>query len=120
MNPLAIANRYMQVFYGGESLDSLTDILAENLIFEGPFFRFESAADYIAALVKDPPENIDYEIVDSYENATSACLLYYLKKADPKKPAMTTPVAQRFEVTGDKITHILIVFDKTFFGDTQV
>ena len=37
--PLELARRYMEVFYSGLDAEELRPILAEDLVFEGPFLR---------------------------------------------------------------------------------
>jgi len=52
MTPLALglALRCLEVLFSGERFDRPSAILADDLAFEGPYHRFGTAQDYIAAL----------------------------------------------------------------------
>ena len=69
MHPIDIALKYMDVFYSGENIELLRPLLADNLIFNGPFYSFNSAAEYIETLIKDPPRDMSYEIINSFEKS---------------------------------------------------
>jgi hypothetical protein len=43
MKALALALRYMELFYTENDLEQLSDLFAKALIFEGPFYKFSSA-----------------------------------------------------------------------------
>ena len=111
MRPLELACKYMEIFYSGGDIDELTDLLAEDMIFQGPLYSFDTAQNYIASLRTDPPKDMDYRIIKSYEFDTSACLIYRFSK-----PGISIPMAQLFEVSDDKITRILLVFDTGVFA----
>jgi len=114
MTPLKLAQRYLDIFYGGGAIDDLRAILADDLSFRGPFYRFDSAAAYIDALKSDPPEASSYQILASYEYDNSACLIYQFSKQ-----AITTPMAQTFELVDGKIARILLIFDSAVFIGKQ-
>ena len=104
--PLDLALRYMEIFYTGEKIDKLNEILDEDLYFTGPLFKFDSAEDYINSLKKDPPEGMNYEIIKSFEDENSACIIYRFFKG-----IISTKMVQLFEVKDDKINKIILVFD---------
>ena len=108
--PLKLANRYMEVFYGGEPIDNLTGLLSEKFSFEGPFHKFNSAFEYIESLKSDPPRESEYKIIETYENENSACLVYHFSK-----PGISTIMSQIFEVTNGKISKIILIFDTADF-----
>ena len=58
MSPLKLARMYMEVFYSGRDPEELRPILADDLEFEGPFLRCESADDYIDSLRGDSREGL--------------------------------------------------------------
>ena len=60
--------------------------------------------------IKDPPKNCEYKIIQSYEDETSACLIYEFSKAD-----LNTPMTHIFEVNDGKISKILLIFDTSAF-----
>ena len=64
---------YMEIFYSGEDLDRLYEILAEDLIFEGPYYKFNSAKDYIDSLISSPPKDL-CDAVDSIHWSTAPAL----------------------------------------------
>lgn len=45
-------------------------------------------------------------IMHSYEDSTSACIIYQFSK-----PGITLPMTQLFEVKNEKISKILLIFD---------
>ena len=110
MTPLKLANRYMEIFYGEESIDSLTDIFSEEFSFKGPFHEFSTSGEYIESLKSDPPEGLNYKIIQAYENEKSACLVYQFSKA-----GISTIMSQVFEVDNEKISRIILVFDTGAF-----
>jgi hypothetical protein len=101
----------MELLFEGGDLDELTRLLAEDLIFSGPFFEFGTATDYIESLKADPPQGFEYDLVRSYEDESSACLVYRFSK-----PGVSTPMAQFFEVRNGRISRILLVFDTGAFA----
>ena len=110
MGPLELANQYMDVIYGGKLPDLLHEILSKDCRFKGPLYEFNSAAEYIDSLKTDPPVDVDYELIEAFENDKSACLVYQFKKA-----SISTPMTQVFEVVEGKISKILLVFDTAGF-----
>jgi hypothetical protein len=114
MKPLESALKYMEIFYSGKDLERLKDILAEDLSFTGPLFKFNSAEDYIYSLIKDPPQGMKYEIIKTFEDDNSVCLIYKFYKGN-----ISTTMAQIFEVKDVKISKINLIFDtKTFILNT--
>ena len=111
MRPLDLAHKYMAAFYGEEPLESMATLLADNLHFEGPYYKFETANDYLASLQQDPPKNVGYTIINEYENKNSACLIYLFKK-----PGIEAVMAQYFEVAENKISKIGLIFDTNAFA----
>ncbi len=53
MTPLDLALTYMNSLYGDGDFEALRDILADDLIFEGPLFAFDSAAAYLFEVTED-------------------------------------------------------------------
>ena len=107
---MELAERYMGILYGGGRLEELEELLADDLKFEGPLFKFGSAREYIDSLKADPPEGFGYQLIRAWEDETSACLVYMFSK-----PGVTTPMAQYFQTDGGRITRILLVFDTGAF-----
>ena len=101
---------YMDVFFGGKDPERLKEVFRDDLLFEGPFYTFQSASDYIESLKKDPPVGVDYEIIRRYEDDDSVTLLYRFRKGK-----IDTPMTQTFFFEGDRIARILLVFDGRVF-----
>ena len=111
MKPLALAHAYMKIFFSGGDPDALRSLFAHDLVFEGPFYTFDSADSYLDSLRNDPPEGMHYDILAAFETASSACLVYRFSK-----PGVQTPMAQLFETEGNTIRKIVLIFDTGAFG----
>ena len=96
----------MEVFYSGRDAGELHSVLADDLVFEGPFLRCESADAYIESLRGDSREGLSYEVLHEFESGASACLVYRFSK-----PGVEAVMAQVFETRGGKIARITLVFD---------
>lgn len=110
MSPLALAYRFMEIFYESADPEQLSAILHEDLEFTGPFYRLDSARAYIDSLLVDPPREMSYRIIHAYQDAASACLIYQMEK-----PGISTPMAQQFTVKNGKIHQIRLIFDSGVF-----
>lgn len=106
MKALASALRYMDLFYTENDLEQLSDLFAKDLMFEGPFYKVESAEDYLDSLRDAPPKDMTPKILKAFADDSSACLIYQFSKA-----GISTPMAQLFEVEDGKITKIVLIFD---------
>ncbi len=106
MKPMELALKYMEIFFSGEDIEELSHLFAEDLTFRDPLYEFNSAQDYINSLKSDPPRGFAYEIIGSFEDSSSARLVYRFTK-----PGVSTLMAQLFEVRDDKISKIVLVFD---------
>lgn len=111
MSALDVALRYMEIFYSGRDLGRLTRILREDCQFQGPFFQFNSAQEYIASLKADPPRDCSYRILHAFEKDNIVNLIYEFAK-----PGITTNMSQLFHVQDGKIARILLIFDSAVFG----
>ena len=110
MKPLDIALRYMEIFFASGDMDALRPLLADDFRFEGPFYTYDSADDYISALKEDPPEGFAYTLINAFESASSACLIFEFTK-----PGIRIPMAQIFEIKENKISRALLIFDTGVF-----
>lgn len=106
MSPLSLAKKYMNIVFDSGNLVQLHEILDENLLFEGPLFRGKNADEYINALLDSPPQNFQYKIIESFQSDHSACLIYEFKKLNK-----TAIMAQTFEISQDKISKIVLIFN---------
>lgn len=110
MTPIELAKNFMEIFYSGQNPDELGSLLSSEFTFEGPLYKFDHVTDYIQSLKNDPPIDFQYSVIAEYENESSACLLYQFSK-----PGITVPMAQYFEITRGKISHIRLIFDARDF-----
>ena len=106
---LELALGYLDYFYNGKP-GQLKSILADNLHFEGPLATFRSRDEYLRALQKDPPGEMNVKIIETFEKNSSACLIYQFKKA-----GIQTTMAQVFTVYDKKISKIKLIFDSADF-----
>jgi hypothetical protein len=111
MSHLETALKYMDILFSGGDLDGLEGILSHDFQFEGPLFRFDSVADYIASLKEDPPAGWDYRLIRAFESAGSVNLIYEFTKG-----GIRTPMSQLFEFEGQKISRILLIYDTAGFA----
>jgi hypothetical protein len=83
-------------------------LLMDNLSFSGPLDRFNRAADYIAALQKLYPmvENVDVKgVFGEKDDVVVLCDLHF------KPPLPTMYVVEWYQVSGEKISRVQVVFD---------
>ena len=110
MSPLNLAKKYMAIFFSETDPEELRPLFSEELLFQGPFFSFKTAEDYIMSLKADPPEGFEYKLLKSWSDDSSACLIYQFSK-----PGISTHMTQWFEVNNGKINKILLIFDTKAF-----
>ncbi|WP_346755116.1 hypothetical protein [Splendidivirga corallicola] len=110
MTPLQLALKYMDIVFSNGDMMQLKGILAQDLVFNGPFHQSNTAKDYIDSMVEAPPEDFEYKLIQSFETASSACLIYEFIK-----PGVSTTMAQVFEIKNDKIIEIQLIFDTAAF-----
>lgn len=96
----------MDIFYESKDFDSLSLLFDERLDFEGPFFKCNSAAEYIGSLKASPPVGVGYEMVEEFSSSNSVCYIYRFKKNDK-----STLMVQIFWFKGGLINKIRLVFN---------
>lgn len=106
MKPLDLALKYMNIFYSSTDITALRPLLADNLVFEGPLFQFDSAEAYLDSLKGDDRAGLSYELIQSFAQESSACVIYQFSK-----PGISVPMAQLFEIEEEKISKIVLIFD---------
>jgi len=114
MKATNIALKYMEIFFSGINPERLFEILTEDLIFVGPFYRFNSSVDYVNSLLADPPVNCKYKIIKIFENESMVNLIYEFSK-----PAVRTMMSQMFEFRNNKINKITLIFDTAAMTDNK-
>ena len=86
-------------------------LLADNLRFEGPFDRFETADDYVKAItgLYGMVKGIKHE--KTIADADSVALFYVLQT-----PVADAPVAEWYSIRGGKIVSLRAYFDARPFA----
>lgn len=110
MKPLELALKYLEIFFSGGNLDELKNLFADNLSFIGPLYKFSTADNYINSLKENPSKGMKCEIIRSFENENSACVVYQLQKEN-----VSTPMAQLFDTENGKLNKIVLIFDSKDF-----
>ena len=86
ITPLTLAMQYLDIFYSGENLHRLKNLLDDHCRFTGPFMDCRSADEYLQALTTDPPASLSYTVLQTYEHVDSACVIYQFEKATFQPP----------------------------------
>ncbi len=111
MSPTDLAKIYMMSFFGEKPVEEMRSILMEDLIFTGPFYKYNTAEDYIQSLKENMPvDDVSYEILQEYENESSCCLVY-----QSSNQGADETMAQLFEVNENKIKRIRLILDASKF-----
>ena len=100
-----IALNWIKFFCNGD-INSLAELIAEDLKFKGPLFTFDSKEAYLEALYDDPPGKASCKIINITTNEDSVCVFYNYGKGDSH-----LTIAQHFKFLDNLIAEILIVFD---------
>lgn len=111
MNSRTLAKKYLDCFFGKQPLSDMRELLADDLVFAGPFHQSTSADVYLKSLMDDPPVNASCNILYEFEKEDVACIIYEFAK-----PGINTTMTQVFEVTNSKISKIILVFDTAAFS----
>lgn len=111
MTPLETALKYMDILFSDGDLDELAGIFSDEFLFEGPFYTFDSASDYINSLRSDPPTGFEFRLIRAFESTGSVNLVYEFAKGN-----IITPMSQFFEFEGGRISRILLIFDTADFS----
>ncbi len=108
--PMDLAKKYMDSFFGKKPLETMESLLADDLVFDGPFYSYCTSKEYLDSLRENPPIDVQYDLEEFYQNENSVCLIYLFSK-----PGVETRMAQTFEVADGKICKIKLVFDTNAF-----
>jgi hypothetical protein len=108
--PLELAESYMKSFFGQAPLEMMEGLFADDLVFEGPFYKSFSAKEYLDTLREGPPKDVYFVLEKTYGDENSVCLIYMFSK-----PGVETRMVQTFEIAGEKICKIKLVFDTNAF-----
>lgn len=112
MTHIDLVNKYMDIVFYGKDYKKLNSLLSDNCKFVGPFYQFNNSNEYINSLLNDPPKQFNFEILKTYEENDSVCLIYKFYK-----PGISTTMAQIFEIEESRISSIQLIFDTQQFID---
>jgi hypothetical protein len=111
MSPAELAKIYLMSFFGEKPLEDMRSILNEDLKFTGPFYKYNTADDYIQSLKENMPiDAVSYRILQEFENENTCCIAY-----QSNNQGADETMAQLFEVNENKITRIRLLFDASKF-----
>ncbi len=107
---LDLAESYIKSFFGQAPMEMMETLLAEDLIFDGPFHNSSTAKEYLDSLRENPPKDVSYKLEEVFENENSVCLIYMFSK-----PGVKARMAQTFAISDGKICKIKLLFDTNVF-----
>ena len=106
MTPIELAKEYLQSYFGEKPVEDMLTVLAKDLKFTGPYYRYDSAEEYVDRLKERMPVDKSYDILKQLERGNTCCLVYrHIREGEEDI------MAQLFEINEDKITRIRLVFD---------
>jgi hypothetical protein len=105
--PREIIDAYME-HLRSKNLTEQRKLLRDDLNFEGPFDRFNSADEYHQALSHLVPMLDDVQVKRVFVDDADVCVIYDMVTSTP---VGTAPVVEWHTVDGDKISDIRVYFD---------
>lgn len=99
------ARRFIKHFTAG-NMEGLAQLLTDDLRVDGPLLQTATRASYLAALARDPPAPAAARVHAVISDAASVFVAW-----EYVKPGRSVAIAQRFTLRGDRISHMLILFD---------
>lgn len=108
MSPTELAKIYMQSFFGEKPLEEMRSVLADDLKFTGPFYKYATADEYILSLIDNnmSADVMSYELLQEHESKNTCCLVYRAKNHE-----VNDIMAQLFEVNENKIIRIRLLLN---------
>ena len=110
MNNREIALEFLRCFCAGD-VDSLEPLLAEDVHFNGPLYKFDSRDAYLNSLKDGPLGKCGYRDLSVTESNDSVSVYYEYEKSD-----RVITIAQLFRFRNGKISELLLVFDGRGFN----
>ena len=110
MDHLKTVEKYMKILFSGGDLEELKQIFTVDLHFKGPLFQFESADSYLKSLLADPPIGFHFEMINTFANDSTVCIVYNFSKGE-----LHTPMVQVFDFRNELICSIRLIFDSKIF-----
>ena len=111
---LATALAYFQA-WTSHNLDQAMSYIADGITCDAPGALVSGASQYRAFLGGFMAQLTGVQTVAAFGDDTAAVLFYYPRTAN----VSDAPTAECFTVTGGKITHSVLVFDRPSFAPPQ-
>jgi hypothetical protein len=111
-NAAEVVQCFLKAMGSGDLVAART-YLRDDVKFRGPIDAFDKPEPYLEALKKLHPIIERIEVKKMFVDGNDVCLLYDMVT---KTPAGTAFIAEWFQVQGDKIAAIRVVFDARPFA----
>jgi ketosteroid isomerase-like protein len=111
--PQAIAEAYFEAWCA-KDFGAVRRLLHDDLSFQGPYDRFNSASDFINAITQLGGLIKILEKRNVLVNGQDVCTIYDLV---PVNDATNVTMAELYHVADDKITSIRLIFDTVTFSE---
>ena len=111
-NTRKIATDFLQALQSSD-FTAARGLLRDDLIFRGPIDAFQSPEPYIESLKKLHPIIQRINVKRIFADGDDACILYDMVT---NTPAGTAFIAEWYQIKGDKIAEIQVVFDARPFA----
>ena len=108
MLPVDIVLKFLKIFFSGNNYDEIHSIIGDEFLYESPVFSTRSAEEYIDRLKKSPRIDSSYTILKIFTDKNFINIIY-----EYRKELSTSPVSQLFEIKDEKISTILLIYDKS-------
>ena len=106
-NPLNVIQQFQQAIGKGD-FTAARHLLHDNLSFRGPIDTFHKPEPYLEALKKLQPITQRIDILKMFADGNDVCVLYDMVT---NTPISTAFICEWYQVKGDKISSVRIVFD---------
>ena len=104
VNARETALSFIERFAAGD-VDSLKELLAEDVRLSGPLLEADSRTEYLRGLQHDPPEPTDFRVLEVTEDGDEVNVSWEYQKSDG--PLV---IEQWFEVTNGRIRRSRLTF----------
>jgi len=111
-NPLNVIQQFQQALGKGD-FTAARHLLHDNLSFRGPIDTFHKPEPYLEALKKLQPIIQRIDILKMFADGNDVCVLYDMVT---NTPIGTAFICEWYQVKGDKISSVRIVFDARPFA----
>ena len=105
MQPRDVALHFLRYFTAGH-VQELAPLIADDLRVWGTLYEYDSGAEYLKALERDPPEPGDLQLLSVTEDRNEVAVFY-----DYEKTRAKLRIAQLFRISGGLIREMYLVFD---------